>query len=436
MSATHTINARLAPVREQLAAVRGLDDMFTRCFLNTLETTVQAIAPGDTFVITGDIEAMWLRDSTAQVLHYIRFCDAPEVAALIEGLIARQTRCILIDPYANAFNLTDSGRHCFQDEPAQSGQVWERKYEIDSLCYPIWLAWRYYEKTGSTAFMTEPFHQALTAVVDVLTCEQRHESSPYWFRRADCPPQDTLSNGGKGAPVGYTGMTWSGFRPSDDACVYGYLIPSNLFAHRVLDYAASFAGLLNDQLLQNRIRRLQADIKAGLDAFATVTLPEFGQIYAYETDGLGHYTLMDDANVPSLLSLPYLDVCGADDALYQRTRRYVLSGANPCYGAGKAAHGVGSWHTPRNYVWPIALCMQAMTTQSDDEAAEMLRMLLTTHAGTRLMHESFDPDQPETYTRAWFAWANSLFGEMLYRLYDEGRLPRVLALTGLDTILC
>ena len=431
---TARISARLAPVKAQLATIQGLDRMFEQCFLNTIETTVQAIAPGDTFVITGDIEAMWLRDSTAQVLHYLRFTDDPEVASLVEGLIARQVSCILTDPYANAYNLTDSDRHCANDQPAPGPRIWERKYEIDSLCYPLMLAWKYHQASGSTGFMTSDFHRALTSIVEVLVTEQHHETSLYWFTRTDCPPSDTLPFGGKGTPVTYTGMTWSGFRPSDDACRYGYLIPSNLFAARVMDYAAQFAMMMNDAALAKRCTALKNDIQQGVKAHATVNDPVHGLIYAYETDGMDHYNMMDDANVPSLLSLPYLDVCDIDDPLYQRTRSYVLSRDNPCYGEGKSAHGVGSWHTPRGYVWPIGLCMQAMTSRSDDEVAELLCMLLTTHADTGFMHESFDPDAPSVFTRSWFAWANSLFGEMIYRLYDEGRLATIIEKVDLKTV--
>lgn len=428
------ISTRLAGVKAQLSAIQGLDRMFEHCFLNTIETTVQAIAPGDTFVITGDIEAMWLRDSTAQVLHYLRFADDPEVASLVEGLIARQASCILIDPYANAFNLTDSDLHCANDQPAPGPRIWERKYEIDSLCYPLMLAWKYYQVSGSTRFMTSDFHRALTSIVEVLVTEQHHENSPYCFFRTDCPPSDTLPFCGKGTPVTYTGMTWSGFRPSDDACRYGYLIPSNLFAARVMDYAMQFAMMMNDADLAKQCTALKNDIQQGLNAHATVNDPVHGLIYAYETDGMGHYNMMDDANVPSLLSLPYLDVCDIDDPLYQRTRDYALSRDNPCYGEGKLAHGVGSWHTPRGYVWPISLCMQAMTSHSDDEAADLLRMLLITHADTGFMHESFDPDVPSVFTRSWFAWANSLFGEMIYRLYDEGRLETIVEKVNLKTV--
>ncbi len=427
MDALHAVRARLTPVKEALTAVPGLPDMFERCFVNTLETTVQTLRPGDTFVITGDIEAMWLRDSTVQVLHYIRFCDEPAVAALVEGLLARQAACILIDPYANAFNREDNGRAWSKDRPAASGWVWERKYEIDSLCYPLLLAWRYYRQTGRLTFLTEDFHRAIRAIVEVFSTEQHRETSSYWFERDNCPPSDTLPFSGRGAPVGYTGMIWSGFRPSDDACVYGYLVPANLFAAQVLPYAAEFADQLGDAALSARARQLAAQVKAGVEQYALVDEPGFGTIYAYEVDGLGNRLLMDDANVPSLLALPWLGACSREEPLYLRTRAFALSPANSCWGEGRYARGVGSKHTAPGYVWPIALCVQALTSRDNAEAAALLRMLLDTHAGTGLMHESFDPDAPERYTRAWFAWANSMFGEMLHSLYDEGRLPDVLS---------
>lgn len=432
MEMIQRIRQRLEALRPEFERIDGLYDMFEKCFMNTLETTVRSMEKGDTFVITGDIEAMWLRDSTAQVLHYLRFCDDADVAAMVEGLIARQAACILIDPYANAFNVEDSGRMWTQDEPAHSGWVWERKYEIDSLCYPILLAKRYFDRTGSCAFLTEDFHRALCTILDVLCCEQHHEDSPYWFRRTDCPPQDTLSHDGHGAPVGYTGMTWSGFRPSDDACVYGYLVPSNLFAESTMGYAAELARMMDDEPLAVRAETLARDIHEGLEHYAKVEHPEYGQIYAYETDGLGTHLLMDDANVPSLLSLPYLGVCEKDDPMYVRTRAFVLSAGNPCYGEGRFARGIGSFHTPKGYVWPIALCVQSMTTDDDGEAAQLMRMLLDTHAGTGFMHESFDPDNPNDFTRTWFAWANSMFGEMIYQLHEQGRLEKVVELAGAD----
>ena len=252
MNVTEVIRGRIAPLRPVLSKTPALWEMFERCFLNTVETTVQQTA-GDTFVITGDITAMWLRDSTAQVLHYLRFADEPAVAQMLEGLIARQAACILRDPYANAFNREESSYKPFDDRPRANDWVWERKYEIDSLCYPMWLAEKYLRRTGSTAFLTADFHAALRTAVGVLRTEQKHpEASTYRFERDDCPPSDTLSHGGMGAPVAYTGMTWSGFRPSDDACQYGYLVPSNLFAARALQSAALLAQMLGMRLWRRR----------------------------------------------------------------------------------------------------------------------------------------------------------------------------------------
>lgn len=426
MTALEVVRERIAGIEEKLGGVPGLRKVFHDCFLNTLETTVQA-QPGDTFVITGDIHAMWLRDSTAQVLHYLRFADAEPVAELVEGLIARQAKCVLIDPYANAYNREPSDFKPFDDRPRASDWVWERKYEIDSLCYPVWLAWRFHEKTGRTGFLTEQFAEMLRTIVDVFRTEQDHSQSDYRFERTNCPPSDTLSHEGRGEPVAVTGMTWSGFRPSDDACMYGYLVPSNLFAAQELTHLAKFARMLGDEELAADAEKLSGEIREGVEKYGHVQHPTFGDIYAYETDGMGHYNLMDDANVPSLLALPYLGACAKDDPAYLRTRAFVLSRENPYYYEGALAKGVGSPHTPAGYIWPIALCVQAMTTDDNAEAARLLDTLMHTHAGCECMHESFDPDAPEKFTREWFAWANSMFGEMIYRLYEEGRLDDVLA---------
>lgn len=425
MNALETIRARLSGLEKALEGHPQLREMTRNCFLNTLETTVQC-QKGDTFVITGDIHAMWLRDSTAQVLHYLRFADDPAVAELVEGLIARQAKCVEIDPYANAFNREPSDFKPYDDRPRASDWVWERKYEIDSLCYPIWLAWRYHQATGRTGFLNEGFAAMLRTIVGVLRVEQQHEASPYRFERSNCPPSDTLPNGGMGAPVAFTGMTWSGFRPSDDACMYGYLVPSNLFAVQELRHAAGFARMLGDEALASEAEQLAGQIDEGVRQAGHVSHPVYGDVLAYETDGLGHANLMDDANVPSLLALPYLGVCEKDDPLYRRTRAFVLSRENPYYYEGKYARGVGSPHTPKGYIWPIALCVQAMTSDDLDEIAGLVDTLTHTDGGCGCMHESFDPDAPEKFTREWFAWANSMFGELMYRLYEAGTLGEVL----------
>lgn len=427
MTVAETIRSKISPLQTTLEAYPGLWEIFQHCFMNTIETTVQQ-EPGDTFVITGDIHAMWLRDSTAQVLHYLRFADDDGVAEMIEGLIARQAECVLRDAYANAFNREPSDYKPFNDMPRASDWVWERKYEIDSLCYPLWLAEKYLNRTGRTGFLTERFSKALHRIVEVLRCEQNHAESDYRFVRTNCPPSDTLTHDGKGEPVAHTGMTWSGFRPSDDACKYGYLVPSNLFAVRVLKSAEKLAKLLNDEALAAEAVSLREEIAEGIANYGVIEHPEFGKMYAYEVDGLGNTNLMDDANVPSLLSLPYLEVCDREDELYQNTRKFVLSDENPYFYRGTLAEGVGSPHTPNGYIWPIALCVQAMTSTDIREIAHLLKTLMNTHAGTGFMHESFDPNAPDKFTRSWFAWANSMLGETIYRLYEDGRLPEVLRL--------
>lgn len=425
---SNIIAQSLEALKPQLERYPNLWKMFRQCFLNTIDTTVQQ-GEGDTFVITGDIPAMWLRDSTAQVLHYLRCAQHPAVARMLEGLIARQAACILRDPYGNAFNREPSDYKPFTDIPEASEWVWERKYEVDSLCYPLWLAEKYYLRTGNTGFMTADFLEAVRRVVKVFRTEQNHEGdSGYRFQRVGGPDIDTLTREGLGEPVGYTGMTWSGFRPSDDKCTYGYLIPSNLFAVQAMKAASKMAKIMGDRALAEEAAALGGQIEEGVRKFGTVEHPRWGRMYAYETDGLGSYNLMDDANVPSLLSLPYLGVCAQEDELYQNTRAFVLSRDNPFYFTGSCAAGIGSPHTAPGNIWPISLCMQAMTSDDPEEIAGLLHTLMHTHAGTFFMHESFHADDPEDFTRSWFAWANSLFGEFIYRLYEKGILDRVIDL--------
>ena len=437
------IHHEMQRVCEKLAGNEKLQTLFKNCYPNTIDTTVKKFGEKDTFVITGDIPAMWLRDSTAQVRHYLPVAkEDAETADLIEGLVRRQFKYIGIDPYANAFNEADNdmcwGRYApiflklppdapyeaEKDETDfESGWVWERKYEIDSLCYPVQLAWLLWKETGRTGQFDEAYKAGTEKILQVFETEQDHSKSPYYFRRENCPPTDTLTHDGRGEPVAVTGMTWSGFRPSDDACVYGYLIPSNMFAVVTLGYTAEIMRtVFGDEALALRAEKLAAEIRAGIEKYGVVEHPQFGRIYAYETDGMGHYTFMDDANVPSLMSIPYLGYCSADDETYKNTRAYVLSKENPYYYEGTAAKGIGSPHTPENYIWHIALSMQGLTSTSVDECKELLHMLTTCDADTGFMHEGFHKDDPAQFTRPWFAWSNSLFSEFVLKCLDEGVL--------------
>jgi uncharacterized protein len=410
------VEAFVQEIERRLAATPRRAAMFRACFTNTLATTIQPMPDGTTFVITGDIPAMWLRDSAAQVRPYLVLAGQDQqLSDLIAGVVRRQMLYITIDPYANAFNAEPSGRRWdAADETEMNDWLWERKYEVDSLCYPLQLAYLLWKATGRADHFDATFRLAAELILATWRREQRHAESSYRFVRRNCPPSDTLSHDGYGAPVAETGMTWSGFRPSDDACVYGYLVPSNMFAVVVLGYLAEIAeSALGDAALAGEARALAAEIRAGVERFAPYEHPEHGRIYAYETDGMGNYTLMDDANVPSLLSLPYLGWCAPDDPLYLSTRGFVLSEANPFFFRGSAAEGVGSPHTPHRYIWHIALAMQGLTAADPAERERILGVMERTDAGAGMMHEGFDADDPSQFTRPWFSWANMMYCELV-----------------------
>ncbi|WP_086444284.1 glycoside hydrolase family 125 protein [Candidatus Enterococcus lemimoniae] len=396
-------------------------EVFSNCFDNTLETTVKS-SEDDVFVITGDIPAMWLRDSSAQIKPYLAIANEDEnIKQLIRGLVDRQIKCILIDPYANAFNQTENG-HCYhQDLTEMNGWIWERKYEIDSLCYPIELAYLLWKQTGETKQFSKEFKRAAESIIKVFKIEQRHENSSYRFERFDERPEDTLSNHGLGEPCGYTGMTWSGFRPSDDSCTYNYLVPANMFAVVILGYLKEiFTEIFYDKLLVEQANQLKNEINQGIEKWGIVE-HQGQKVYAYEVDGLGNYLLMDDANVPSLLAAPYLGYCSIDDEIYQNTRALILSDVNPYYYEGIKLKGIGSEHTPKEYVWPIALSIQGLTTTSQVEKAELLDILVKTDAGTNHMHEGVNVNDPNQYTREWFSWANMMFCTLLLDYLKIGK---------------
>ncbi len=394
-----------------------LAEMFLQCYPNTLRTTTSLLEDGTSFVFTGDIPAMWLRDSSAQVRPYIHLvAEDEELKKMIAGLIQRQAVYVTLDPYANAFNQDANGRGHQKDQTNMGPWIWERKYELDSLCYPIQLLQDYWAATGDRSIFTDNVHRMLKAAVDTMVTEQRHdECSPYSFERKDIIlPSDTLPFAGRGTRTNYTGMVWSGFRPSDDACKYGYLIPANMFAVVVLEFTAKYArAIYEDEELAVKADKLREEIRFGIETYGIYQHPKFGSIYAYETDGFGNYNLMDDANVPSLLSIPYLGYANVDDPMYVRTRAFILSADNPYYYEGQFASGVGSPHTPAGNVWHIGLIMQGLTSTAFSEKDEILGMLMETTADTGFMHESFHPDLPSDFTREWFAWANSLFGQFV-----------------------
>lgn len=397
----------------------ALAPLARQCFLNTMETTVTQLSDGSFFVITGDIPAMWLRDSAAQLKPYLKYAGADEeLKKIVRSVIGKYAFYVNLDPYTNAFNSAELGQRWSDADRSNfmSGWIWERKYEVDSLCAPLYLTHEYYTVTHDQTIFTPELHSMLNVILATFRTEQRHgESSPYWFVREDAPvPSDTIPMHGKGRPVNFTGMTWSGFRPSDDSCKFGYLIPANMMAVVALRKAAELAEEgFGDVALKTGLLELSDEIEDGIETYGVVDHPKYGKIYAYETDGFGNYNLMDDANSPSLLAIPYLGYRPADDPVYQNTRRFILSEDNPYYYSGTAARGVGSPHTPPRYIWHIGLCMQILTSTDANEKRECFDMISRTHAGTNFMHEGFDVDDPAKFTRPWFAWANTLFAQTL-----------------------
>lgn len=423
LKAPSAIYERISKYSQKLDKRPDLAKLYQNCYPNTIETTLKRKDNGKLFVLTGDIPAMWLRDSTAQVTHYIPLAaEDEEVKNIIKAVIETQLEYILIDPYANAFNEEANSHGHVQDIPKNNPWVWERKYEIDSLCYPLRLIYLYWKKTGDKSVFNETFVKAAEQIVDLWITEQRHfENSPYRFTRPDTSWKDTLHNNGQGMPVSYTGMTWSGFRPSDDACVFGYLIPSNMFAVVALDYLIEIFSSFyaQNKIFISKCKTLRDEIDYGIKTYGIFDHPKYGKIYACETDGMGNRRLFDDANVPSLLSIPYIGYAKKDDDMYQRTRKFILSEDNPYFYRGKYGEGVGSPHTPEGYIWHIALSMQGLTSNDDDEIRRVIDILASTDAQTGYMHEGFCADDPTRFSREWFAWSNSLFAELIEKAVDN-----------------
>lgn len=424
------VEAKIAAIKKAVADPE-LAWLFENCFPNTLDTTVEfGMLDGkpDTFVITGDIHAMWLRDSTAQVWPYLPLAkEDRKLKALIEGVVRRQTRCILIDPYANAFNFGPTGSEWAKDRTKMKPELHERKWEIDSLCYPVRLAHGYWKQAGDASCFDADWRRAAALIVQTFREQQRlHDRGPYTFQRVTAVPGDSLPQGGYGNPTRPNGLIHSGFRPSDDACIFPLLIPSNLFAATALDQLREIHETeLHDSNAARDCASVAAQVREALTKFATGQKPKYGEVYAYEVDGFGNQLFQDDANVPSLLSLPYLGCCAPDDPLYLRTRKLVLSDDNPYFYRGKAAEGLGGPHSGLNMIWPLGIITRALTSRDEREIAGCLATLKATHAGTGFMHESFSKDDAAKFTRSWFAWANTLFGELILDIH--ARYPRLLS---------
>ena len=422
------VEAKIKEVSSMLTNPR-LAWMFTNCFPNTLDTTVHFGKDDEgnprTFVYTGDIHAMWLRDSGAQVWPYVQLAnDDPHLKEMLAGVINCQFSLIGIDPYANAFNDGPTGTGWQKDRTKMDPNLHERKWEIDSDCYPIRLAYQYWKTTGDTSVFGDKWILAITRILQTFREQQRKDGhGPYTFQRETTAQLDTKSNGGKGNPVRPVGLIASAFRPSDDATTFEFLIPSNFFAVTSLRKAAEILEEVNENpTLAHECWSLANEVAGALKKHATYKHPKYGNIYAFEVDGFGNRLLMDDANVPSLLAMAYLGDVDLNDRVYQNTRRFVWSEDNPYFFKGKVAEGIGGPHIGYDMIWPMSIMMKAFTSRDDAEIKWCIETLMRTDAGTGFMHESFHKDDASKFTRKWFAWQNTLFGELILKLIADGKL--------------
>jgi len=351
---------------------------------------------GEMYVQTGDIPAMWLRDSSAQTYPYVRFAnEIPSFRPIIRAVIERNARNVLTDPHANAFTA--------------GFKVWEEKWEPDSLGYPVTLTYAYWTRTHDRAIFTPHVRWALEHTLATYECEIHHESCSDYRSRY-------LPNHGAGAAYAETGMVWGAFRPSDDRVKYPFNIPQNMFASVSLEEIGELAiAGFGDPHMASVAMGLSNSIRAGIERDGVIYDFNHGWMYAYEVDGLGGFELMDDANLPNLVSAPLWEYVSPFDPIYENTRTFALSSSNPYYYTGRFATGLGSPHTPTGWVWPLGMIGQALTSRSRPEVTTLIKMIESTRSSDGLIHESFDPDDPSRFTRSEFGWGNASYAELLFR---------------------
>ncbi len=394
----HAIFAAVLAAQTLMVPMTGERARPTRSatLFHTLFTDFFDESDGTTYVQTGDIPAMWLRDSSAQTIPYLRFEQTfPVLRTKFAGVIERNARNIATDPYANAFMA--------------NYHVWERKWEIDSLAAPSILARIYWRSTGDRTIFTPALRRALKIVVDTFRCEQIHATcSPYRY------PYRVRTNEAYAAG---TGLIWSAFRPSDDPVKYRFNIPQNAAAVVALRAIAEMARYgYGDASVADEATSIANAVQIGIARYGVVWNEQRKVwMYAYEVDGYGRANFMDDANIPNLTTLPYLGWCSTYDPVYLNTRAFALSSANPYYYAGTYASGLGSPHTPANFVWPLGIIGRALTATGSDEVAQSITTLAETDGKDGLIHESFYDGGYWRYTRAEFGWANALYAELLFR---------------------
>lgn len=387
---------------------------------SSLVRAVQVRQDGKTFVATGDIDQMWTRDSAVQMGLYVSRIDQwPQLRHIVEGAIRQQAFYLLHEPYANSYfrNWTDTRAMTpFHRSKNRGGYVATYNYELDSGAYFLTQLYDYYVSPAlykPEVLLEDPLiFEAVRLLVRVWTTEQNHESdSPYRYRE--------LKRDGRGLPTKYTGLTWSGFRPSDDPCLLHYLVPANMFAAAALERVLVMnERIWKSETLHTDASKLLDTIQQGIRDYGVVPSPEDGKpIYAYEVDGLGNaVTNYDDANFPNLLSAPLLGWSQLDMEIYERTRERVLNPKlNSHYFVGQVFRGQGSTHTFPRFVWPMSFAVEALTSTPSQRKESMLFQVKQSLTATcnDAAHESVNSAKGCSgaggFSRAWFEWANAMF---------------------------
>ncbi|KAH6638629.1 hypothetical protein BKA67DRAFT_145458 [Truncatella angustata] len=426
--------------------------LFENTWPNTLDTAIKwmGVAANNTeeelcFVITGDINAMWIRDSANQIAPYKYVLQRPtdDVAAVFRGVINLQARYLVISPYCNAFlppkesgmNPGPSGGIYSVTPTYDRDFVYTCNFELDDFGGFLQLSHDYYTATGDVTFFGK--FQWIYAIQSILKASKAMQQPTYdkdgkWvppaytFQSQTMSAFGTLGNNGMGNPVNDTGLMRSPFRPSDDSATFDLNIPANMMMARYLETNAEIMDKLPNAPpgLAKEMRDIAAQVRHAINEWGIVTAPSGKKIFAYEVDGFGGRSLMDDANIPSLLSAPFLGFLNNTDEIYQNTRNFLLSRANPWYCSGPIIKGIGSPHIRPGATWPMSVIMSAMTSDDDKEIITALRQVLQSTDGLGLIHESVDAYSVKRWTRQWFTWANGLFGQLIMEL--EQRKPFVL----------
>jgi meiotically up-regulated gene 157 (Mug157) protein len=453
---------------------KDLARIFENAFPNTLDTTVRWHVDGtekpskgysswlgntgawegaQSFIVTGDISAEWLRDSTNQLAQYQRLAKKDKaIETLLLGAINTQAEYMIASPYCNAFQppppskikTSDNGQGDTVHPAYEPSQVFECKYEIDSLAHFLSLANQFHNHTGSTAFITKRWLEAVDNLIEVIDEQSSSTFDPktgsftlqeYRFQRNTNTGTETLNLAGNGNPLNYgTGLVRSAFRPSDDATILGFFIPGNAMLSVELKRTAAILSKASKTSLAQELSARGERIEKGVLEHGIVSHRKFGAVFAFEVDGYGSSILMDDANLPSLLALPLLGFLNSDDRTYQNTRKMILSKeGNPYFITGSEFEGIGGPHIGLMNAWPMSLLVQAMTSDDDAEIKRLLEAVKQA-SPLGLVHESVNVEEIRDYTRSWFAWANSVFAQTIldlaerkpHILFGEGAQPYVI----------